>query len=304
MVRFGIDLGGTKTEIAALNAAGEIIYRERLPTPKNDYLKTLQVIKKLVEDAEAVLACTGSVGIGIPGAISKQTGLVKNANSTWLIGRDLSSDLCHLLQREVAIANDANCFVLSEAIDGCAEDAATVFGVIIGTGCGGGLVVNGQIISGINAITGEWGHNPLPWTNADDTHMPCYCGQKGCIETFLSGSGFERNYAHRFDEMLSGSQIVDRALRHGDRNALAHLNYYVEWLAKGLASIINTFDPDVIVLGGGMSNIDYLYEAVPKIWHQWVFGEDDVATRLLKPRYGDSSGVRGAAWLPSMLEQN
>ncbi len=268
MSRIGIDLGGTKTEAIALDAAGREVFRKRVPTPRGDYAATLETIKALVDEAGE-----GRVGIGIPGALSHATGLVKNANSTWLIGKPLQQDLERALGREVRIANDANCFALSEATDGAAAGAEVVFGVILGTGVGGGVVVRGRIVEGANAIAGEWGHNPLPLPRADDMPLrPCYCGRAGCIETYLSGPALERD---------GGEPALD---------------LYCERLARALAGVINILDPDVIVLGGGVSNIARLYDQVPKLWPPHVFS-DHIATRLLPPKHGDSSGVRGAAWL-------
>lgn len=294
-MRLGVDLGGTKIEIIALNEAGEVCHQTRVNTPKGDYAATVEAIAGLVEQAENQLGQAGSVGVGIPGAVSHKTGRIKNANSTWLIGQDLQGDLARRLAREVRLANDANCFALSEATDGAAQGAEVVFGVIIGTGCGGGVVVNGHILNGVNAIGGEWGHNPLPWALVQDTSLPCYCGLHGCNETFLSGSGLEAHYRQRGGEALSARQIVARA-QAGETLAGTLLEDYYRWLAQGLASVINLLDPDVIVLGGGLSNMAALYEEVPKLWAQWVFS-DQVSTRLVAPKYGDSSGVRGAAWL-------
>lgn len=294
-MRLGVDLGGTKIEIIALNEAGEVCHQTRVNTPKGDYAATVEAIAGLVEQAENQLGQAGSVGVGIPGAVSHKTGRIKNANSTWLIGQDLQGDLARRLAREVKLANDANCFALSEATDGAAQGTEVVFGVIIGTGCGGGVVVNGQIVNGVNAIGGEWGHNPLPWALPHDTYLPCYCGLQGCNETFLSGSGLEAHYRQRGGEALSARQIVARA-QAGEALAATLLEDYYRWLAQGLASVINLLDPDVIVLGGGLSNMAALYEEVPKRWAQWVFS-DQVSTRLVAPKYGDSSGVRGAAWL-------
>ncbi len=294
-MRLGIDLGGTKIEIIALDDRGDELYRERVSTPKGDYAKTLETIVGLVNQTESSLAQTGSLGVGIPGAVSHKTGRIKNANSTWLIGEDLQGDLQARLNRPVKLANDANCFALSEATDGAAKGAEVVFGVIIGTGCGGGVVVNGHILNGINAIGGEWGHNSLPWMADDDNPMDCYCGLKGCNETFLSGTGFQAHYKQSSGQDLTSQQIVQLG-KQGDQKAQQHLEKYTVWLAKGLASVINIIDPDVIVLGGGMSNIESLYTDVPKIWQNWIFS-DRVDTKLLPPKYGDSSGVRGAAWL-------
>ena len=296
--RIGIDLGGTKTEIIVLADDGEVKLRRRMASPREDYPASVQTICQLVHDAEQELDIKASVGVATPGAISRDTGCIKNANSTWLNGRPLRQDLEENLQRSVRIANDANCFALSEAVDGAAEGAATVFGVIIGTGTGGGIVVNGKPLQGINGIAGEWGHNPLPWPNAQELPGPaCYCGKHCCLETWLSGPGFVRDYAREVgeDDQLDAVAIVDLALQ-GDKVASLCLQRYSERLARGLASVINVLDPEVIVLGGGMSNIQFLYQDVPRLWQQYVFS-DTVHTRLLPPVHGDSSGVRGAAWL-------
>ncbi|WP_294945966.1 ROK family protein [Sulfurivirga sp.] len=298
-VNIGIDLGGTKTELIALRDGRELL-RFRTPTPQGDYAATVDNIVSMVHQAEQSLDTRATVGVGIPGALSRSTGRVKNANSTWLIGEDLKRDLERALGRTVAIENDANCFALSEATDGAGAGAESVFGVIIGTGCGGGLIFRGQVITGINAIAGEWGHNPLPWAEADDEAMPCYCGLHGCIETFLSGPGMTRHFSAVSGRMLTARKIAALA-EAGDEQAVAHLERYCVWLAKGLASVINLFDPEVIVLGGGLSNISLLYERVPQLWEHWVFS-DRVDTRLVPPIYGDSSGVRGAAWLGAQQE--
>ena len=270
--RIGIDLGGTKTEAIALDAAGRELFRKRVPTPRGDYQGTLRAVASLVAEAGE-----GSVGVGIPGAHSHASGLVKNANSTWLIGKPLQQDLERVLGREVRLANDANCFALSEAADGAGAGAEVVFGVILGTGVGGGVVVRGRLVEGANAIAGEWGHNPLPLPRAEDQPLrPCYCGRAGCIETYLSGPALERD----------GGE--------------AGLERYCERLARALAGVINILDPDVIVLGGGVSNLARLYDRVPSLWARHVFS-DRIATRLLPPKHGDSSGVRGAAslWEPA-----
>jgi fructokinase len=268
MRRIGVDLGGTKIEALALDAAGREVFRKRIPSPRGDYRATLAAIAGLVREAGE-----GSVGVGIPGALSRATGLVKNANSTWLIGKPLKEGLAKAIGREVRIANDANCFALSEAVDGAGAGAEVVFGVILGTGVGGGIVVRGQVLTGPNAIAGEWGHNPLPLPQSEDLPLrPCYCGRDGCIETYLSGPALERD---------GGEAALDR---------------YEERLARALAGVINILDPDVIVLGGGVSNVARLYSNVPRLWQRHVFS-DRVDTRLLPPKHGDASGVRGAAWL-------
>jgi fructokinase len=294
-MRIGIDLGGTKIEAVSLDAAGCERFRQRVRSPRDDYEGTLEAIASLVASAEQA-AGAATVGIGIPGAISPATGLIKNANSTWLNGRPLAQDLTVRLGRPVRLANDANCLALSEAADGAATGQPVVFAVIIGTGTGGGLVVNGRTVVGANAIGGEWGHNPLPWPRPDEwPGPPCYCGRTGCIETFLSGPGMSRDHERTTGERFDADVIADRAAQ-GNEHARATLERYEHRLARGLASIINVVDPDVIVLGGGLSNIDRLYARVPALWGEYVFS-DHVATRLVRARYGDSSGVRGAAWL-------
>lgn len=295
-MRIGIDLGGTKIEGIALGEAGETLWRGRVPTPQQDYAATLQAIIALVAGIEHQTGRQGSVGVGIPGAISPATDRVKNANSTWLIGQPLHRDLEQALARPVRIENDANCFVVSEATDGAARDANVVFGVIIGTGTGGGISVHGHSLIGTNAIAGEWGHNPLPWPRPDELPGPdCYCGRQGCIETWLSGPGFGRDFQQAGGPPLAAEAIVELA-SEGDARAEATLQRYEDRLARGLASVINLLDPDLIVLGGGMSNIPRLYDAVPRLWNEYVFS-DRVDTRLVAPLHGDSSGVRGAAWL-------
>lgn len=290
--RIGIDLGGTKIEAALLDRAGAIRDRRRIPTPIGDYDAEIAAVAGLVTAMEAEHGVSATVGIGIPGTISTQTGLIKNANSTWLIGRPLQRDVSQTLGREVRFANDANCFALSEAIDGAATGAASVFGVILGTGVGGGIVIDGRIVTGINAIGGEWGHNPLPWPREDEwPGQACYCGRTGCIETFLSGPGLARDHGGH----LTGPEIV-AAAEAGNAAARATLDRYAERLARALAGVINILDPETIVLGGGLSGISMLYDRVPELWPRFVFS-DTVETRLLPPKHGDSSGVRGAAWL-------
>ncbi|HET6719770.1 MAG TPA: ROK family protein [Rhodocyclaceae bacterium] len=295
-LRLGIDLGGSKIEIIALDRQGDPLLRRRVPTPQGDYLATVMAVVGLVEAAEAELGQRGSVGVGIPGAESLATGLIKNANSTCLIGQPLRRDLQALLQREVRLANDANCFALSEATDGAAAGAECVFGVILGTGVGGGLVVRGQLLTGANRIAGEWGHNPLPAPSPDDLPLrPCYCGRAGCVETYLSGPATAAEHAARSGQALDLQKISANAAA-GDAACLLTLGRYCERLARALAGVINLVDPDVIVLGGGLSQLAPLYERVPALWGEHVFS-DTVCTRLLPPRHGDSSGVRGAAWL-------
>lgn len=295
-MRIGVDLGGTKIEAVALAADGQVRQRRRVPTPSDDYPGTLAAIVELVTGLERGLGWTAPVGIGIPGALSPATGLVKNANRLWLNGRPLGQDLERLLGRPLRFANDANCFALSEARDGAAAGARAVFGVIVGTGTGGGLVLHGRVWDGANAIAGEWGHNPLPWPREGEWPGPaCYCGRTGCIETFLSGPGLTRDHRAATGETLEPAEIADRATA-GDAAAEATLIRYEERMARALAGIINVLDPDVIVLGGGLSNLARLYERVPPLWAPHVFS-DHVATRLVPPAHGDASGVRGAAWL-------
>ena len=281
--RIGIDLGGTKIEALALDRAGREVFRKRISSPRGDYGATISAVASLVREAGE-----GSVGIGIPGAESQVSGLIKNANSTWLIGKPLRADLEKALARPVRLENDANCFALSEAVDGAGKGARVVFGVILGTGVGGGIVVDGRVLVGANAIAGEWGHNPLPAPTPDDLpHPDCYCGRKGCIETYLSGPGLSRDHERMTGEHLAAEQVVSH------EKTMAR---YEERLARSLAGVINLLDPDVIVLGGGMSNVARLYTEVPRLWGRHVFS-DRVATRLAPPVHGDSSGVRGAAWL-------
>ena len=294
--RIGIDLGGTKIEAVLMDPAGQILRRERVPTPRHDYRKTIETLREMVQQFERDLGTPARVGIGTPGAISPATGLVKNANSIWLNGMPLLHDLQRELDREVRMANDADCFALSEAIDGAGRDARIVFGVILGTGVGGGVVVERQLMAGPNAIAGEWGHNSLPWPVDEERPGPdCYCGLTGCIETFLSGPGLESDYATAVGAPLSSVEIVTAA-GDGDGQADAALRRYEQRLARALASVINVIDPHVIVLGGGLSRIASLYEHVPALWEPFVFS-DRVDTRLVPPVHGDSGGVRGAAWL-------
>jgi fructokinase len=296
-MRIGIDLGGTKIEGVLLEPGGEVRARRRLDTPRGDYAGTIETIAGLVADLEtAAPGMRLPIGIGIPGALSLVTGLVKNANSTWLIGRPLLQDLKTRLGPRVRLANDANCFALSEATDGAAAGAPVVFGVIVGTGTGAGLVVNGRLVEGRHAIAGEWGHNPLPWPAADEwPGPPCYCGRTGCIETFLSGPGLSREYERATGRAGRPPEIVERAAG-GEEAAEQALRAYEQRMARALASVINILDPDVIVLGGGMSNVERLYANVPALWGRFAFS--DVITTPLRPaRHGDASGVRGAAWL-------
>ncbi len=294
--KLGIDLGGTKIEIACLNIDNNnIILRKRIPSPQNDYIATLNSIKDLVETSEIELGLTCPVGIGIPGSISSETGRIRNANSIWLNGRFLESDLSKKLNKKIKIENDANCFAISEAMDGAGSKFNNVFGVILGTGVGSGIVFNKKLIKGSNGISGEWGHNPLPWKRKNFNSRPCWCGKFDCIEKYISGPAVESEHRKKFSDSLSLKEIVQNYMG-GDKNCKATIDLLIERIAKCLAFIINIIDPDVIVLGGGLSNLDFIYEKVPKIWENWIFS-DCVNTKLLKAVHGDSSGVRGAAWL-------
>ncbi len=336
-MRIGIDLGGTKTEVICLDKNnGKEVYRHRVPSPQNDYPETVKNITNLIVLAEKTLGESVSIGIGIPGTLN-QKGLIKNANSVWLNGHALGKDLEEALGRKVRIQNDANCFAVSEATDGAGAGAKVVFGVIIGTGCGAGLVIDGRPIQGVNGIAGEWGHNPLPFpriyaeettckdiflekeSDHDDIINPiyahkerpsyytddvscnesfgpaCYCGKRGCLETWISGTGFKNDYMRVEKEALSTHDIIAN-MNNGDLKAKAAFERYADRLARALSGVINIVDPDVIVLGGGMSNVSELYDVVPSLWGKYVFS-DTVETKLKPPRHGDSSGVRGAAWL-------
>jgi fructokinase len=295
-MRIGIDLGGTKIEGIALSDNGDVLLRERVATPQGDYNETLTTVAELVRGIESSLSDSGTIGICTPGALSPATGLLRNSNSVCLNGKPVLDDLQALLKRDLRIANDANCFALSEATDGAASDSDTAFGVIIGTGTGGGIIVNKHLLVGQHGIAGEWGHNPLPWP--EDNELPgaaCYCGKHGCIETWLSGPGLSRDHEACYQRQLSPEQLVELAAK-GDTDAGTSLGKYERRLAKSLAHVINILDPDVIVLGGGMGNIQRLYRNVPKLWSDYVFS-DVVNTKLRAPVHGDSSGVRGAAWL-------
>jgi len=301
-MRIGVDLGGTKIEAVALSGDGAVAARRRVATPRDDYPATLDAIAALVLEVEREAGgAPATVGVGMPGAISPATGLVKNANSVWLNGRALAVDLAGRLPRPLRFANDANCFALSEASDGAAAGARVVFGVIVGTGVGGCVVMNGQAWTGPNAIGGEWGHNPLPWPQPGEwPGPPCYCGKTGCIETFLSGPGLTRDHEDTSGRRAEAAAIV-AAAEAGDPEAAATLDRYEDRMARALAGVVNVLDPDVIVLGGGMSNVARLYAAVPARWGRYVFS-DRVDTRLVPPKHGDASGARGAAWLWSLEE--
>ena len=295
-MRLGIDLGGTKIEIIALADDGTTLARERVPTPAGDYDGTIRAIGDLVRGVEARLGRSGTVGIAMPGAFSTKTGLVKNANSVVLIGRPLDRDIERLIGRPVRMENDANCLALSEAVDGAAQGASVVFAVILGTGVGGGLVIDGKVVSGANRIAGEWGHNPLPWPRPGE--LPghaCYCGKAGCIETFLCGAGLARAYTARTQRTLAAHDVA-AAANKGDADARAALDSYRDRLARGLASVVNIVDPDVIVIAGGLSNIEAIYDGLAAGIGRYAFS-DALDTRVERARHGDSSGVRGAAWL-------
>ncbi len=302
-LRIGIDLGGTKIEGIAIDSEGATRARRRIPTPTGDYGAIVRAVAELASALESETSPSmnahdqpAPLGVGIPGVISPATGLVKNANSTCLIGHPLDKDLAAATGRPVRIANDANCFAVSEAIDGAGRGARVVFGVILGTGVGGGISIDGRALTGANAIAGEWGHNPLPWPTDDERPGPaCYCGKRGCIETFLSGPGIGRDHAERGAAMLSADAIAAQA-ETGDVRCAETMARYEERLARALAMVINILDPDVIILGGGLSNIRRLYANVPRLWQRWVFS-DRAETPLRPNRHGDSSGVRGAAWL-------
>ena len=291
-----MDLGGTKTEAIALGDDGRTLARRRVVSPRDDYEATVETLVALVAEVEREAAARGSLGVGVPGAISPAAGVLKNANSTWLNGQPLREDLERRLGRPVRLANDANCFALSEAKDGAGAGARVVFGVILGTGTGGGVVVDGQVLTGPNAIAGEWGHNALPRPLGNEWPGPrCYCGRTGCVELFLSGPGLERDHRERTGASLEAAAI-GRGAEAGDAACRQTLEVYADRLARGLAMVMNVLDPDVIVLGGGLSNLGRLYARGPELWPAYVFS-DRVDTRLLPPKHGDSSGVRGAAWL-------
>jgi fructokinase len=300
-LRIGIDLGGTKIEGIVLNASGIECGRRRVPAPRGDYALTISAIVALVADLERQAGLDRSIeqstiGVGIPGIVSPRTGLVKNANSVWLIGHPLDRDLAAALGRPVRLENDANCFAVSEATDGTAAGADPVFGVILGTGVGGGIVVGGRIVTGANAIAGEWGHNPLPWPSDDERPgAPCYCGRRGCIETFLSGPGLARDHRERTGRAMTPEAIA-AAAGAGDADAEGSLRRYEDRLARSLAHAINLVDPEVIVLGGGLCNMRRFYDNVPPLLQRYCFS-DGITTRILPPKHGDASGVRGAAWL-------
>ncbi len=295
-IRLGIDLGGTKIEIVAIARNKEVLLRQRMASPRDDYAATIEAIAGLVIVAESKLNAQCSVGIATPGAISPATGRIKNSNSVWLNNMPFKQDMEKRLSRPIRLSNDANCFVLSEWVDGAAQGANSVFGVIVGTGTGGGLLINDHVITGSNAVAGEWGHNPLPWPqSSEQPGAKCYCGNRGCIETFLSGPGLSAYYYALAGEHIDVEEIAIRAIA-GETLAESCLKKYEDRMARSLASVINIVDPDVIVLGGGLSKLERLYTSVPKLWLPYVFSAE-LRTRLVPPRFGDSSGVRGAAWL-------
>ncbi|MEL0150208.1 MAG: ROK family protein [Rhodobiaceae bacterium] len=292
-MRFGLDLGGTKMEAVLLNEAGEIVWRQRKPTPSEEYEAIIETIAALVDEADRESAQEISIGIGMPGSLSPKTGLVRNSNTQCLNGRPIQQDLESKLARQVRLANDANCFALSEATDGAGAGAQSVFGVIIGTGCGGGLVFNGELQNGANSIGGEWGHNPLAAPRAEELPgPPCYCGRQGCNEVWISGSGFARDHEAVTGEKLTAEEII----ASDSATAKASLERLCDRVARALGAVVNLVDPEVIVLGGGLSNVDALYTHIPEIWDAYIFS-DVIETRLVKNQHGDASGVRGAAWL-------
>jgi len=302
-IRIGIDLGGTKIEALALDHEGMGLQRHRVPTPRLDYAQTIQAIVDSVKRLEEETGSTGTVGVAIPGTISRKTGLVKNANSTWMNGRPFDRDLSGALGREIRIANDANCLAVSEATDGAGAGKRIVFAVILGTGCGGGIALDGRVHEGLNGVAGEWGHNPLPWPARHEYPGPdCYCGHRGCIETWISGTGLEADYQRSTNVSLTGREIVARSLE-GEPAALAALGRYQDRLARALAHVINLLDPDVIVLGGGMSRVESIYQNLSPRIQSYVFGKEADAS-VVPAKHGDSSGVRGAAWLWPLNETN
>jgi fructokinase len=295
-MRIGIDLGGTKVEAIAIDDRGVELVRHRVQTPRCDYDKTLNAINSLVTRIELKTNKTGTVGVGIPGCISGITGLVKNSNCTWINGRPFQKDLNRLLERDVRIDNDANCFAVSEATDGAAAGKAFVFGIILGTGCGGGIAIRGQSVGGANGVGGEWGHNPLPWPTAEECLGPkCYCGKQGCLEQWISGTGIERDYEITTGTKVSAREII-AAFEAGEQQANLTIDRFTGRLARGLSHVINLLDPDVIVIGGRVSNFKHLYHSIPAKLSNYVFGSE-VSTPVVQAVHGDSSGVRGAAWL-------
>ncbi len=295
-MRIGIDLGGTKISIITLDDKGSTSFEKRIKSPQNDYRDTIFTLRDLVSAAEIATEQRGSVGLGMPGSLSPRSGLVQNANSTWLNGQPLKNDLQEALGRDIRLANDANCFALSEATDGSARGHNNVFGVILGTGCGGGLIQNKRLINGPRNITGEWGHVPLPWAKASEHPGPsCWCGQQGCLETFVSGPAISADHLHHTGQQYTASKLHERALQ-GDHQALTSFTRHTSRLARGLAMVANIYDPDIIVLGGGLSQMPHLYEQLPSSIAPYIFA-DDKTVLIVPPEHGDASGVRGAAWL-------
>jgi fructokinase len=295
-MRIGIDLGGTKIEALAIDEDGDELVRYRVDTPRDDYDATIASMVDLVARLERETGNTGSVGAGIPGSISRVTGLVKNSNSTWLNGRPFHKDISLALRREVRVANDANCLAVSEATDGAAAGKHVVYGLILGTGCGGGVAIGGRVHAGPNGVAGEWGHNPLPWLKPDEYPGPsCYCGKRGCLEMWVSGTGIALDHKNVTGKIQTAREIVEEFQR-GDQEAAATIERFEDRLARGLAHVIDMLDPDVIVIGGGVSRVQHIYQELPKRLATYVFG-GEVSTPILPARYGDSSGVRGAAWL-------
>ncbi len=301
MFRLGIDLGGTKIEAALLSPSGDVVWRKRVASPKDDYRQTLQALIALVEDARQTHhASNFSIGMGIPGSLSPADGRVRNANSTWLNGQPLKTDLEELLGQRIWIANDANCLAISEATDGAARDAQSSFSIILGTGVGGGLVIHKRLVVGANGIAGEWGHTPLPWQEDDEHHRsPCWCGRQGCLETFLSGPALVKAFNAASPQQITDVESLIALRASGDLIARSVMEHFFNRLARALSMVINILDPDVIVVGGGLSNIDEIYTEVPKRWQQWIFSDQPSKTHLLPAMHGDASGVRGAAWLPN-----
>jgi fructokinase len=296
LMRIGIDLGGTKIEALAIDRDGNELLRYRVPTPREDYEGTIAAMVGLVQRIERETGAVGTVGAGIPGSVSRRTGLVKNANSTWLNGMPFDRDLSAAMGREVRVANDANCLAVSEATDGAAAGQGVVFAVILGTGCGGGVALRGQVHAGINGVGGEWGHNPLPWASGYEVPgPPCYCGKRGCLETWLSGTGLARDFLEVTGRQMRGPDIM-AACDAGDEDATAAVGRLEDRLARALASVINVLDPDVFVFGGGLSKAERIYRELPRLLPKYVFG-GEAETQLVQAKYGDSSGVRGAAWL-------
>jgi fructokinase len=295
-IRIGVDLGGTKIEALAIDGKGRELCRDRVPTPRFDYDATIRTLVGAVRKIENKTGQSGTVGVAIPGTVSFKTGLVKNANSTWMNGRPFDRDLGLALGREVRVANDANCLAVSEATDGAAAGKRVVFAAILGTGCGGGISIDGRVHSGMNGVAGEWGHNPLPWPRQNEYPGPqCYCGKRGCIETWISGTGLAADYQRAANAALDGREIVARSLA-GEPSASAALDSYQDRLARSLAHVVNLLDPDVIVLGGGMSQVQCIYQNLPARIESYVFGRE-LDTQVLPAKHGDSSGIRGAAWL-------